>query len=87
MTIINGTLTELMPTNRQKSFYGKAQVCSYPDGSKTLYSYNTPILRINADNSLVKLWDGYSATTMKHINSFCDTYGINGGGKKWWDNL
>lgn len=78
---------ELIPTNRQKSFYGKAQVTLTDDGAKTLFSYDTPILRINADNSLTKLWDGYSATTMKHINSFCDTFGINGGGKKWWDNL
>lgn len=78
---------ELMPTNRQKSFYGKAQVTFTDDGAKTLFSYDTPILRINADNSLTKLWDGYSATTMKHINSFCDTFGISGGGKRWWETL
>ena len=87
MTIINGTLSELIPTNSQKSFYGKAMVCSYPDGSHTLYSYETPILRINADGSFDRLWDGYSTTTMKHINSFCVRYGINGGGKKWWNAL
>lgn len=24
---------------------------------------------------------------MRHINAFIDYYGIEGGGKKWWDNL
>lgn len=27
-----------------------------------------------------RLWSGYSQTTMNHINSFIDTYGIDGGG-------
>ena len=34
-----------------------------------------------------RLWSGYSATTMRHINSFIDTFGTNGGGKAWWDKL
>jgi hypothetical protein len=24
---------------------------------------------------------------MSHINAFIDAYGIEGGGKKWWDSL
>lgn len=28
---------------------------------------------------------GYSATTMRHINSFLSFYDMNGGGKSWWD--
>jgi len=29
----------------------------------------------------------YSATTMRHVNSFIYFYGVPGGGKKWWDAL
>lgn len=28
---------------------------------------------------------GYSATTMRHVNSFLSFYDMNGGGKAWWD--
>ncbi|NMA26094.1 MAG: hypothetical protein GX936_10610 [Clostridiales bacterium] len=62
---------ELVPTNGRKSFYGKAIVEVAPDGSETLYSYNTPIIKKTATGELVKLWDGWSATTGRHINAFC----------------
>ena len=85
--LVNGNIIELSPVDSRKSFYGKAKAVISADGSKTLYSYNTPILRLTSDGKLEKLWNSYSATTMRHINSFCDTFGISGGGKKWWDNL
>jgi hypothetical protein len=78
---------ELRPNDGRKSFYGKAKVRIDADGSRTLISYTTPVCRINPDGKFVKLWSGYSATTMRHINAFCDTYGINGRGKRWWDAL
>lgn len=28
---------------------------------------------------------GYSATTMRHVNSFLSFYDMNGGGKSWWN--
>ena len=62
---------ELMPNNGQKSFYGKAIVMIDNDGTQTLYSYNTPIIRKPLNGPLVRLWDGWSATTGKHIKSFC----------------
>ena len=62
---------ELMPTNHQKSFYGKAYVIVNDDGTSTLISYNTPVIRQNADGSYTRLWCGWSATTGKHIRSFC----------------
>lgn len=55
----------------QKSFYGKAFVREDDDGSKTLYSYNTPIIRVNPDNSYTRLWDSWSLTIGKHIKAFC----------------
>lgn len=62
---------ELIPTNGRKSFYGKAIVEVAPDGSETLYSYNTPIIKKTAAGELVKLWDGWTATTGTHIQAFC----------------
>lgn len=62
---------ELIPNDGRKSFYGKAVVEVADDGSETLYSYNTAIIKRTAAGGLVKLWDGWSATTGRHINAFC----------------
>lgn len=64
-------LYELTPTDNHKSFYGKAVVEVAADGSETLYSYNTPIIKRTAAGELVKLWGGWSATTGRHIAAFC----------------
>ncbi len=64
-------LHELIPTSTQKSFYGKAKVLYGNDGTSTLYSYNTPIIRRERDDTLTRLWGGWSATTGKHIKAFC----------------
>lgn len=57
---------ELIPTDGRKSFYGKAVVIVEDNGTETLYSYGTPIIK-----RLVKLWSGWSATTGRHIQAFC----------------
>lgn len=62
---------ELIPNDGRKSFYGKAVVEIADDGTETLYSYNTAIIKRTAAGELVKLWDGWSATTGRHINAFC----------------
>lgn len=62
---------ELIPNDGRKSFYGKAVVEVADDGSETLYSYGTPIVKKTAAEELVKLWDGWSATTGRHIKAFC----------------
>ena len=68
---------ELIPNNGRKSFYGKAIVEVADDGTETLYSYNTPIIKRTAAGELIKLWEGWSATTGNHIKSFC---GLNKAG-------
>ena len=68
---------DLIPTDGRKSFYGKAKVEISPDGSETLYSYNTPVIKKTASGDLVKLWAGWSATTGRHIAAFC---GLNKAG-------
>lgn len=77
---------ELRPINGRKSFYGKASVIEKDNGDIELRSYNTIVARIR-NGKFERLWDSYSVTTMNHINSFIDAYGISGGGKAWWTSL
>lgn len=72
---------ELTPKTSQKSFYGKARVTVYSDGSKVLASYSTDVARIDANGNVFRLWTGWSATTGKHIAAFC---GLN---KREFTNL
>lgn len=72
---------ELQPTGKQKSFYCKAMVRLDDDGSKTLLSYGTKIVKRHPNGYLQRLWDGWSVTTGKHIAAFC---GLN---KKGFDKL
>lgn len=66
---------ELHPVGaRQKSFYGKALVYEYDDGRRELQSYGTMVCRITATGEVQRLWDGWSATTQRHINSFLRLY-------------
>lgn len=63
-------LYDLIPTNGRKSFYGKAKI-AVENGTETLLSYNTPIIRREADGSLTRLYAGEpSVTTLTHIRSF-----------------
>ena len=62
---------ELIPNDGRKSYYGKAVVEVADGGSETLYSYGTPIVKKTAAGELVRLWDGWSATTGRHIKAFC----------------
>lgn len=68
---------ELIPTDGRKSFYGKAVVIVEDNGTETLYSYNTPIIKRLVSGELVKFWGGWSATTGRHIKAFC---GLNKAG-------
>lgn len=62
---------ELIPTDGRKSFYGKAKVVIGSDGSETLYSYDTPIIKRDKAGKLSRLYAGWSATTGRHIKAFC----------------
>lgn len=79
---------ELPCMDRRKSFYGKAHVLEHENGTLELLSYDTIVCKIAPDGNFYKLWDGYSATTMRHINSFLSFFGFSGyGGKAFWDSL
>lgn len=77
---------ELGPVDGRKSFYGKAKVKELENGEKVLQSYNTDVCKITSTGEFVRLWGGYSVTTMRHVNSFLAYVGLSGGGKSWWDN-
>ena len=77
---------ELKPINGRKSFYGKAEVIEKGNGDIELRSYNTIVARIRNGN-FERLWNGYSQTTMNHVNAFINAFGISGGGKSWWESL
>lgn len=62
---------ELIPTDGRKSFYGKAQVVIEEDGTETLYSYETAIIKRTTAGDLIRLYDGFTATTGRHIKAFC----------------
>jgi hypothetical protein len=65
----------LKPKGTQKSFGGKAIVREYENGDKVLLSYLTPVLKQTKEGKLIRLWDGYSNTTGRHVESFA---GITG---------
>lgn len=67
-----------------KSFYKKAIVIEMDNGDKILQSYETEVCKIDSNGEFVRLWDGYSVTTTRHINSFLRHEGVIGGGKSWW---
>lgn len=71
---------ELKPVDGRKSFYGKAVVEISSDGTETLYSYQTPVMR-RKGSELTRLWSGYSTTTGRHVAAFC---GIK---KADWDKM
>ena len=64
---------ELIPTNGHKSFYGKAKVKVFEDGSEILQSFDTDIIERTPNGRLYLLCDEskLSMTTCSHIKSFC----------------
>lgn len=72
---------ELSPKDGRKSFYGKAHVKIYSDGSEVLQSYETDVIFRDASGCLFRLWPEWSATTGRHVKAFC------GIGKAEYENL
>lgn len=57
------------------------------DGERIyLQSYDTLILSVNTfTGEVVKMWDGYTVTTLKHINTFLAGFGLKFNKKSWLD--
>ena len=63
---------ELMPKDGHKSFYRKAIVQVDNQGTETLQSYGTKIISRDSSGNLKRFYKGlWSATTGRHIKSFC----------------
>ena len=69
----------------RKSFYGKAKVIM-EENRILLKSYNT-IVGYISEGKFHRTWDGYSQTTVRHINSFCKMYGLDTVNKAKWDAM
>ncbi len=72
---------ELSPEHDSRaSFYGKAKVDVRDDGTKILYSYGTPVCRIEGDKAtlLKKGYLGWSSsqTTLRHVKEFLKQNGF-----------
>lgn len=61
----------------------RAVVLTDADGGRVLRSYNTDVAAWRGGR-LVKLWDGYSVTTLKHVNAFADYVGAARVNKREW---
>lgn len=48
----------------------KARVIKDSKGDEFLYSYDTPVL-VKHNGKLYRLWNGWSATTGRHIKEYC----------------
>ena len=82
---MNTKIYDLPCYDNRDSFYGKTKVIE-EDKRILLQSYSTIVGYI--ENGIFhKTYSGYSATTMRHVNSFLDHFNLSGGGKKWWDSL
>ena len=71
----------------QKSYYGKAIVIEDKFGNKRLKSYKTIVAEITKKGKFKRLWEGYSQTTMKHINEFRKENGLEKINAKEWKKM
>lgn len=80
------TWEELKPVySSQKSYYRKAYTSRQGDTVK-LKSYDTVVCEV-LDGDFVRLWDGYSRTTMEHVNEFRQQLGLPKLSKSEWEKL
>lgn len=68
-------------------FGGRALIIPADNGWFILRSYYTDVCRINIDGTFEKLWDGFSVTTLKHVNIFRAFMALNTLSKRDWIEL
>ena len=58
------------------------------NGWHVCYSYGKPVAKIRLHGGeFVRLWDGYTGTTLRHVNEFRENHGLYSINKKGWDAL
>ena len=79
---INITIMELCPYyDSRQSFYGKAKVIEI-ENDVFLSSYDTIVAFYNREAKIPKVYDTYSATTLRHIKEFLKQSGFVAENKK-----
>ena len=74
---------EITPIGEKKSCGKSFEI--YHDGYFYLVSYLTKVAKFNPnDGELVRLWDGYSQTIMRHINKWLQLHGLPTITKRQW---
>ena len=76
-------ITDLVPMDGHKSFYGKA-VQIQRGRTYFLKSYNTIVCAITPSGKVKRYWNGWSATTARHIDSFLQAHGLPRMNKAQW---
>ena len=64
----------------------RATIRKEPHGI-VLRSYQTDVAVIGFDGKFHKTWNGYSATTLKHVNLFREKFGLGKLNKREWVEL
>ena len=75
-------ILDLKPLNGQKSFGGKAQIIIMNSNIIQLRSFETIVAEYNTKEDVINVFDWFSMTTAKHINSFLELYGFRNVSKK-----
>ena len=79
---IDVTIMELYPYyDNKQSFYGKAKVIEI-ENDVFLVSYDTVVAFYNREVKIPKVYDTYSATTLRHIKEFLKQSGFLAESKK-----
>ena len=82
---------EIRPADGRKSFYGKAKMVQY-DEYWAIVSYGKEVALVRKTDEgmveVVRVWMGYSHTTLRHINSAMSMLGsAHYLCKKEWENI
>lgn len=59
---------------RKRLNYMNAYIKYYDDGSQILVSYSTAVVKRTPNGKYIRLWNGWSPSTMKQVKAYCGYY-------------
>ena len=60
--------------NKKRLNHMNAIIKYYNDGSEILQSWNTDVVKKTPDGKYIRLWTGWSSSTMKQVKAYCGLY-------------
>lgn len=60
--------------NKKRLNFMHAFIKYYDDGSEILQSYSTDVVKKTPDGKYIRLWTGWSPSTMKQVRAYCNQY-------------